>query len=77
MVRMELTNRAQAYMSVESKALNVLCLQNSKAELKVDVQNLTVNASSFATVELFGNAVRMALDAESNSRIWMERNDGE
>ena len=43
------------------------------AELRIDVRNLSVYADSFASVELFGNAVSMTVSTEGSAKISLER----
>ena len=74
-VMLDLDNRSQAYMSVEAESLNVQSSHNTMAELRIDVRNLAVYADGFASVELFGNAVKMTVSTEGSSKISLEGHD--
>ena len=74
-VMLDLDNRSQAYMSVEAESLNVQSSHNTRAELRIDVRNLAVYADGFASVELFGNAVKMTVSTEGSSKISLEGHD--
>ena len=68
-VLLELSNKAQAYLSAEAESLNVQCSHNARAELKINVGALDVYADSFSTVELFGKAATVSMSTEGNSKV--------
>ena len=68
-VLLELSNKAQAYLSAEAESLNVQCSHNARAELKINVGALDVYADSFSTVELFGKAATVLMSTEGNSKV--------
>ncbi len=67
---LELSQKASADMDADVKALNVQATNSAKAELKIhQAEEVKVNASSFANVEIYGTAKSVSLTTESSSKI--------
>ncbi len=71
---LDLSQKASADMTADVKSLNVQATNSAKASLKVPgAQRVKVNAGSFATVEIFGSADSVSLEAVSNSTVTFEK----
>lgn len=65
----DLSGKAQAYMAIETPALEVDATNNTSAEMIANTGRLTVYANSYAKVEVFGKADSVYLFSEGNAKL--------
>ncbi len=71
-VNVDMSQKAQAYMTLDAAEATVKALQNSRGELKLDVDKLDASTGSYAVLELYGYAGKISLATEGNSKITFE-----